>query len=222
MNRRNPARQVLISLSGHLKPSILDQTPELLLCREPLDTLHQILVAIAITSDNLPNQRDRAEAPLPIDSIQHGNLDLGELQARKHTTRLQHTPRLTQRRRHIREVPDAERHRVQIQRVVLDLGGYLLRVRLEEGQRGLVRGGQGEGALAADVEHGRVDVRDGDVHVGVSVVRVRVLEHAEGDVARAAGDVEDLLGLAERVRVAGVQGRDEVVPVFPLASCHCS
>lgn len=221
MNRRNPARQVLIPLPSDLKPSILNQPPELLLCREPLDALHQILVAIPIPSNDLPNQRDRAEAPLPIDGIQHGNLDLGELQARKHTTGLQHTPCLAQRRRHIREVPDAERHRVQIQRVVLDLGRDLLRVRLEEGERGLVRRGQGEGALAADVEHGRVDVRDGDVHVGVSVVRVRVLEHAEGDVARAAGDVEDLLGLAEGVRVAGVQGRDEVVPASLLVACHC-
>jgi hypothetical protein len=48
---------------------------------------------------------------------------------------------------------------------------------------------------------------------------MRVLQHAESNVARAAGNVEDLLGLAKRVRVARVQRRDEIIPsIFSIIS----
>lgn len=65
-------------------------------------------------------------------------------------------------------------------------------------------GGEIEGALAANLEHVGIDVRYRDVDVGVGVLFRRVFEHAKGNVARAAGDVENLLRLAERCCRAGV------------------
>lgn len=48
----------------------------------------------------------------------------------------------------------------------------------------------------ANGEHCWVDVGDGDVDVRVAIVSMRVVDHAESDVASAAGHVEDLLWLA--------------------------
>lgn len=85
-------------------------------------------------------------------------------------------------------------------------------VGLEEGQRRLMGGGKVEGALAADGEHGWVDIGYGDVDVWVAVAVVGSAEHAEGDIACASGDVEDLLRPARGVGGPRVQGGDEMVP----------
>lgn len=73
-----------------------------------------------------------------------------------------------------------------------------------------------DAALAADGEHGRVDVGDGHADVGVVVVDVGVGEVAEGYVACATSDVEDVLrwrGRGGRVG-AWVEGGDVVVSVW--------
>jgi hypothetical protein len=49
------------------------------------------------------------------------------------------------------------------------------------------------------------------VDVWVTVVHVRVVQDAEGNVACAAGHVEDSLRLAEGCGCARVEGGDEVV-----------
>jgi hypothetical protein len=54
------------------------------------------------------------------------------------------------------------------------------------------------------------------VDVGVEVLGVRVLEHAESDVTGAAGYVEDSLGLALRRCGAGVERGNKVVSVWLL------
>ncbi len=80
----------------------------------------------------------------------------------------------------------------------------------------MLGGGEEGRALLADGEHGAVDVGDGDVHRGVAVEDVRRVQHAEGNVACAAGHVEDVLRSA-RVGACGergearVEGRDEMV-----------
>jgi hypothetical protein len=77
-------------------------------------------------------------------------------------------------------------------------------------------GREGEGALSADGEHGRVDVGDCDGYGGVGVEDVGGVKHAEGDVPGAAGDVEDVLG-GKGVGGGGeggeawVEGGDELV-----------
>lgn len=116
------------------------------------------------------------------------------------------------------EIPDAEGDGVQVERVVLDLGREHLGVGLEEGEVGLVGGGEVEGALLANGQHVRVDVGYGDVDVWVCVVDVCVLEHAEGDVARAAGYVEHSLGFAEGRGCSRVEGGDEMVPLEACVS----
>ena len=71
--------------------------------------------------------------------------------------------------------------------------------------------------MASNLEHGRVDVRNSDVDVGVAVVDVRVVQHAKGDVASAARDIENLLGLSHGIRRARIQGGDKIVPLQALA-----
>lgn len=76
-------------------------------------------------------------------------------------------------------------------------------------------GREGERALLPDGEHRRVYVAYGYVDVWVRVDVVRVVQHAEGYVACAAGDVEDALRGGWGARgVAWVEGGDEMVSVW--------
>lgn len=222
MYSRHAAREILIPLPAHDEPSIDNHVPKLLLAGEPLDALDEVLVAVPIARDQLPNQRDRAKAPPLVHGVEQGVLvDLAELEDRQHTARFQHAVRLAQGSGDVAEVADAERHCVQVDRGVGDAGGaQVLGVGLEEGERGLLAGGEeGGGALLADGEHGWVDVGDGDADIGVGVEDVGGVEVPEGDVPRAACDIEDVLwgrgGICAGWGVeAWVEGGDVVISVF--------
>lgn len=58
--------------------------------------------------------------------------------------------------------------------------------------------------MLADGQHGGVDVRDSNAHVGVGVEDVGRVEVSEGNVTRAACYVEDVLGRG----VEGLGGGD--------------
>jgi hypothetical protein len=220
MYRRNPIRQILIPLPRNQKPSLPNHPAKLLLTRELRNTLHQILVTRSIPRDHLPNHRDRVERPLLVDSVKERVLDLAELETREDAAGLEHAEGFFQGDVLVREIADAERDGVQVDGVVWD-HVQLLSVGLYEPQPGTPCVGCLQAALLALGQHLRVDVCDGDVGVCV-VVDVRgVVEHAEGDVARAAGDVEDVPALllvrgggGERV-AARVEVAHEVV--FPQA-----
>lgn len=229
MYGRHAARQILPPLSTHDEPSVDNHVPKLLLTREPLDALHQVLVAIPIPRDELPNKRDGPKAPLLVHGIEQRVLvDLTKLQHGQHAAGLEHAVRLAQGFGDVAKVADAKSDGVQVDRVGGDAAwtSEVLGVGLEEAQCGLLGGGEGEAcALLADGEHGWVDVGDGHAYVGVGVDGVGVGEVAEGDVAGAAGDVEDVLrggfggGCGARVE-AWVEGGDVVVSVKRLVVSH--
>jgi hypothetical protein len=220
MYRRNPIRQILIPLPRNQKPGLPNHPAKLLLTRKLGNTLHEVLITRAIPRHHLPNHRDRVERPLLVHGVEQRILDLAELEAREDAAGLEHAECFFQGDVFVREIADAERDGVQINRVVRD-HVQLLSVGLDEPQPGTPCVGCLEAALLALGQHLRVDVCDGDVGVGV-VVDVRgVVEHAEGDVARAAGDVEDVPALL-LVRGGGgerVAARVEVAyeVVFPQA-----
>lgn len=194
MNSRNPATQILPPLPGHHKARLDNHIPPLLLRREALNALHQILIAPPIPRHQLPDQRNGPKTPSLIHSLQHRIRHLRELQTRKYAAGLQDAICLPQRRALVGEVPDPECHRVQVDAVVCDAGGaQVLGVREQEGERGAVRPGGGEGAPLAFAQHGGVDVGDCDGRGGRGVDGVGVVEEAEGDVAGAAGYIEELL-----------------------------
>lgn len=233
MHRRHPPRQILPPLPGNHKPRLHNHVPKLPLAREPLNALHQVLVALPVPRHQLPNQRNRPERPLPVRRRKQRRppVRLAKLQARKHPARLQHPVRFPQRRRDVAEVADAEGDGVEVDRGVRDGGGRrggggeegfgggeVFGVGAEEGEGCLLARGEEGRALFADREHGRVDVGDGHADGGVGVEDVRGVQHAEGDVAGAAGDVEDVLRGAGvwaggQGGEARVEGGDEVVSV---------
>lgn len=228
MDGSHTAREVLVAVSRDLKPSFDDHVAELLLGGEALDAFDQVLVAVAVASDELADQGDCPKRPPLVDGVEERvPVGLAELEAGKDAAGPEGAVRLAQRRRYVGEVADAKRHRIQVQRarcwyVVPRRGGgvggqEVGRVGLEEGQRREL--GRREGGFcagAADGQHGGVDVGDGDAHVGVRVEHVCVVQHAEGDVARAACYVEDVLrgGLKGVGGETRVEGPDEVVPVL--------
>ena len=49
--------------------------------------------------------------------------------------------------------------------------------------------------------------------IGVAVVDVGVLKHAESNITGTTSYIENVLRLAHRVGCAGVEGRNEMVPI---------
>lgn len=116
MNGSDSSGQILIALSCDLEACILDHAPELLLTREPLDTLNEVLVAIAITGDELADEGDGAERPLLVDCVEERVLvDLAELETSEDTARLEDAVGLTEGSGDVCEVPDAEGNGVEIE-----------------------------------------------------------------------------------------------------------
>lgn len=192
--RRNAIRQILISLPRYQKTSILDHIAKLGLARELGNALHQILVAVAVTGDQLANQRDSSKAPALVDGIEQRVVDLGKLEAGEDTTWLEDAEGFLESDFLVCEVADAKGDGVQVDAV----GGdhvEVLGVCLDKGEAGGARVGCLQGTLFALSEHVGVDVCDGDFGVRVVVDGRGVVEHAEGDVARAAGDVENVPAL---------------------------
>lgn len=221
MDSSNPTSQIFIPPTRNHKPSLLNHPPKLLLTREALNTLNKILIAIPIPRNHLPNKRDGTEIPPLVDGIENRVIHLTELHASKDPTGLQHPERLVQRSLLVREIADPKHNRVQVDRGVGDMR-HVLGVGFDEGQpRGVVVGCV-DGALAAFGQHVGVDVADGDAGLEVVVDVCRVVEHAEGDVAGPAGDVEDVpaaflvdVALARGEDGAWVERADEMV--FPEA-----
>lgn len=217
MNRRNAKAQILPPLLAHsLRRSALTPLPrnhkarlanhlrEILLLREALDALHEVLVAIPVRRNDLSDQRDRAKRPPLVHGVEKRVVQVRrELQASEHAAGLQHAEGFAQRNVLVREVPDAESDGVQVDAGVGD-GVQILGVGLEEVDAAGGGVGRLREALAALGQHLRVDVGDGDVGGGVAVEGGGVVEHAHGDVAGAAGDVEDALLLAGLLGIAGV------------------
>lgn len=218
----NSTGQILPSLPWNHEPSSLDHVLPLVLSWELLNALHKILVARPISRDELADQRNRTKAPPLIHCLKQRVRDTTELEARKHSTGLKHAVRLAQGLLLVREVPDPERHSVKVHAVIRHR--ELLCIRDEEIQVRRVCIRCLKRALAALSKHVGVDIRDSDAGVGGVVDVVGVVEHAEGDVTGAAGDVEDVPALrgggagggCQGTGIgAGVEGAHEVV--FPQA-----
>ena len=220
MNSRNPTTQVFPPLPRHHKAALNNHIPPLFLRRKPVYTLHQILITRPIPGNKLSYQRYCPKTQPLINRIKHRVLDLAELQAGEYAPRLQNAIRFAQRGGFVGEVPDAKSDGVEVDAVARDTGGVqVFGVCQEKGERGAIGPGGFEGAFATLGEHGGVDVADGAGCRGGAVDGVCVVQEAEGDVAGAAGYVEDFVargwGGGGAGRVAGVEGADEVV--FPEA-----
>ncbi len=119
----------------------------------------------------------------------------------------------------MREIPDSERDGVQIDAAVGDRV-QVFGISFEPAEAARLFEPAFSCAALAFGEHVGVDVADYDFGSAVVVDRCAVFEHAEGDVARSACDVEDRLARFLFLCVfrpggfdAGVYRSDEVI--FP-------
>lgn len=215
MYDRYSSGQILPSFAPviwYQKPGLLNHAAKLFLTRKSLYALDQILITISVGGNQLPDQRNGAEAPTLVDRIQERIAHFSKLQARKHTARFEHTKGFPQRAVLVGEVPNAKGNGVEIDAV----RGHTIRpeifgIGFEPIESVLLCSERGRrGALAAFSQHVWIDVGDGHSGRRIVVDCGRVLEHAEGDVARPAGDVEYRLWSCGG---AWVQRADEVV--FP-------
>lgn len=74
MDSGDATGKILITLTSDNKTGVLDHVSELGLTRKPLDTLHKILVAIAVSRHELTNQGDPLKRPLLVDGVKDGML----------------------------------------------------------------------------------------------------------------------------------------------------
>ncbi len=122
-----------------------------------------------------------------------------EFEAEETSAEFQHTVRLTQRRGNVSHVPDAKSDGVGVEAAIRI--GQLFGIGLGPDQ---AVDAAFRRTIDADSEHFGIDVRNGDRGAGSG--------HAKGDVARAAGHIEDVFALTR------FDARDELVlpqPVHP-------
>lgn len=197
MYGRDTASKILVALPADDEAGVEDEVAELVLGGEALDALDEVLVRVPVARHELADERDGAEAPAAVGGGEERGpaVGLAELEHGEDAARLEHAVRLAQRRGDVAEVADAEGHRVQVDAGVGDARGpEVLGVGLEEGQGRLLACGEGLRPLLAHRQHVGVDVGDGHADVRVAVHHVGVVQVPEGDVACAAGYVEDVLG----------------------------
>ena len=170
------------------KPACGDHFGELALPRETPDALDQIGVGVAITGDDLPEQRHELEAVEVIERLKKRG-DFGrEFETHKASARFEHAARLGERRIDASDVTQSEADRVKIDAAVghrepLGIGAHPFDPR----QNSLV-----ESSGASDREHRLVDVANDGAAVR-SPRSSKARQGAQSDIAGAAGDIEQAL-----------------------------
>ena len=143
--------------------------------------LDEVLIGLAVAGHRLADARDDLERIELVERVEPRHVDRGELQAQEAAADLEHAVGLGERAVDARHVADAEGDGDAVEALVGV--GQFLGIALLEGD-GVVEAAL-DGALGADRQHLGIDVADGDAGV-----RPAGLRDAEGDVAGAAGEVE--------------------------------
>lgn len=136
MNSSHSAREILITLPANDEAGVNNHVAKVLLAGEPLDALDQVLVTIAVPSDQLPDQRDCAETPPLVHGVEEWPvlLHLAKLEHGQDTAWFQDAVSLSQGLGDVAKVSNPKGDRVQIYRIVGNAGTLqVLGVGLEEG-----------------------------------------------------------------------------------------
>src|SRR5271154_769040 len=184
MHGRDPAGEI-----AHLharEPGLFDHRRKGLLRRKSANAFGKITVGLAIIRNPFAELRQHRKGITFIERIKPGRFHVREFETEEPPARLQHTPRLGERLFDMRHVADTESDRVGVHGLIGDR--QFLGIATDPG----------DGALAhllrtahALIQHGSVDIADRDLRFAAA--RPRKLGDAEGDVARAAGNIEDRL-----------------------------
>lgn len=191
MDRRDAAGEVLEASSGDHKAGLLNHPSKLLLAGELLNTLHQVLVAVAVAGHQLPDHGDGGEAPLLVHGVEETVVHLAEFHARKHTTGLQDSESLHESGLLVGEIPNPKDNRVQVDGVIGN-AGHMFCVALHERQSVRIVVWRLDAPLLALRQHLGINVRDRHPGLPVVVDVGRVVQHAKRDIARPAGDIQDI------------------------------
>ncbi len=145
-----------IAVSDLLEPGRRDHFGELALARKAADAFDEIGIGVAVAGDDLPEQRHDMKAVEIVERLQQRRHFGGEFEAHEPSARLQHPPRLGERRLDMGHVAQAEGDRIEIEAALgegqpLGVGAQPL----DAVEDALV-----ERAGAADLEHTLVGVAD--------------------------------------------------------------
>ena len=159
--------------------------------RKAADALDEIGVGIAVAGDRLPDQRQDLKAVEIVGGCKPRRHGRGEFEAEEPPARLQHAARLGERALDVGDVAQAEGDRVEVDAAVGK--GQRLGIAaqpLDPREDAVV-----DRAGAADLEHLLIDVADDDV---AALLWIEPLQRAAGDVAGAAGDIDQQLARPRR------------------------
>lgn len=70
MNGGYPAGEILVAVASHGEACVYNHVPEVLLARESLDAFHEVLIAVSVCGDQLPDEGNGAEGPLLVNGVQ--------------------------------------------------------------------------------------------------------------------------------------------------------
>ncbi len=166
--------------------------------------LDQVAIGLGVAGDDPAERRDDVEGVEVVEAIEGGDIDGREFETEEAAARFQDAPGLGERLIDPRHVPDAEGDGRGVKAARRERQGF--GIRLAEGDP--VAAPPPRGALASDGEHLRVDVGNGDLGI------LGAGDDPEGDVAGAAGDVED--AIAARRPPRRRQPRDQRVLPQPV------
>ena len=165
--------------------------------------LDEIAIGRPVARHDLAHRRNGGEGIDIVGVIQHRQVDAREFEAEKAAAALNHPIGFAQRLLDARHVADAEGDRIGVESPV----GKRQRLRVGFDEPHLVVEPALLRALNADAQHVGVDVGNGDARLRPACPR-----HPEGDVARAAGDVE----MGEGARNRGMRLGDKNVLPYPV------
>src|SRR3974390_3570689 len=125
---------------------------------KPPNRLDEVLIGLRVASGYLPEARDQLERIEVVKCINARYVDGGEFQAEEAAAELERAMGFGERPLDARHVADAEGDGDTIEAPISV--GQLFGISLLEVHHGFIA--TGDGAVAADVEHGGVDVAEGD------------------------------------------------------------
>lgn len=169
--------------------------------RETADRFDEVAVGLGIAGDEAAHFRNEFEGEGIIDCIEAGDVHGGKFETEETSAALEHAIGFRQCEVHAGDIADAEGDGIGVEGLVGQ--GQALGIGLDVFDS-VLEGGRG--AVAADGEHFAVNVEYGGAGAGA-----RSLHDAEGDVAGAARNVEEV----KRTVLAGPERGDE--GVFPDA-----
>ena len=200
-----PIIHIISSTSRHHETRSLDQSLEFSLPRESLNTLYEILIAIPVPRNQLPNDRYCPKAPSFVDGVQQRIANFRELKTCEHPAGFQYAICLLKCIWDGGKISDAERDGVEINARTFNCR-EVFRVSFKVAYAVSIRVCCLRHSFSAFSQHLGVDIADDDAGILIIVDEGSMIEKAQCNITGAARNIEDALSFGSSGTTREVRG----------------